>query len=81
MLPKYHHRADREFIKSSLGELPPIWRKQVVDHYSSKYSDVYFNEPNENKRENLARKTANAWLRGYVAKYKARNLQKPSNSG
>lgn len=81
MLPRYHHRADREFIQSSLSQLPPIWRKQVVDYYSAKYSDVYFGEPNENKRENLARKTANAWLRGYVAKYKNRNLQNSSNSG
>lgn len=80
-LPRYHHKADREFIKTSVSKLPVHWRKQVIDVYSDKYKETLCSEPNENMRENRARKFANAWLRGYVKKYQERYLQKPANNG
>lgn len=80
-LPKYHHKQDREFIKSSIKKLPSHWRGQVLDYYSDKYQTTYYNEPNEVHRENIARKAANMWLLGYVKKYQQRRLQKTQKQG
>ncbi len=79
-LPYFHHKLDREFIMTQLKELPRHWREQVAEAYSDKYKETLYGEPNENKRDNLARKTANNWLRGYVERYKKRYLQRGGNS-
>lgn len=75
-LPKYHHKEDRKFIKEQVAKLPSHWRDQVLEVYSDKYREIFYNEPNEVMRTNLARKTANKWLLGYTKKYLDRYLQK-----
>lgn len=77
--PWNHHKDDKEFIKKQIAMLPTHWRKQVVEVYSEKYKETLYSEPNKNKRENLARKAANGWLRGYVEKYKRCYLQNGGN--
>lgn len=79
MIPKFCSRHDRDFIKQQLKRLPAHWRPQVVEHYSNKYREIFYSEPVESKRENLARKTANAWLIGYVKKYEQKYLQGDRN--
>lgn len=80
-LPDYHHKDDREFIRTNVNKLPAHWRGQVLGVYSDKYKDVYFNEPNPARRENAARKAANKWLLGYVKKYETRYLQSKPKDG
>ena len=63
-----HHKDDKKWIDEQLRKLPGHLRSKASDAYSSVYAEAMSAEPEEHKKENAARFSANSRLRVYVAK-------------
>lgn len=63
-----HSKDDARWIKEQLDRLPYRYRKQAEEGYSDAYQAAHDAEPVDHKKENAARRAANARLRKYVDK-------------
>ena len=61
-----HHKDDKKWIDEQLKKLPGHLRAKAVSAYSSVYLSAINAEPEEHKKENAARFSANSRLRIYV---------------
>lgn len=61
-----HHKDDKKWIDEQLRKLPGHLRAKASDAYSSVYAEAMSAEPEEHKKENAARFSANSRLRIYV---------------
>jgi len=66
MLPTHHHKDDAKWIKDQLRKLPHHLASKAMEAYSSVYLSAINAEPEEHKKENAARFSANSRLRIYV---------------
>lgn len=66
MLPTHHHKDDAKWIKDQLRNLPHHLTSKAMEAYSSVYLSAINAEPEEHKKENAARFSANSRLRIYV---------------
>ncbi|EQB4330064.1 hypothetical protein ACYJ2D_000011 [Providencia stuartii] len=68
-MPKYHFRDDAKWIQEMLLQLSPSARNRALVAYSNVYQEFWDAELISYKKDNAARKKANARLREYVRKY------------
>ena len=66
MLPTHHHKDDAKWIKDQLRKLPHHLTSKAMEAYSGVYLSAINAEPEEHKKENAARFSANSRLRVYV---------------
>lgn len=70
-MPECYPVESHKFIVEQLCQLPFSKRDRVCKLYSEAYREAYDLEPISYRKENVARRSANARLRVYVRNYRA----------
>ena len=68
-MPEHMHDDDRQWVFAQLcrcSDMPE--RRKVCEAYSRVYSAAHDAEPNEVRKDGMARRAANTRLREYIAK-------------
>lgn len=67
--PPVCHTDDLAWICNKIDELPEDWREYAASKYAALYIHKISETKEETKKQNVARKSANDWLRRQVENY------------
>ncbi|MFZ3461452.1 hypothetical protein [Vibrio harveyi] len=68
-IPKLCHEHDKIFIAESLVKLPVGWRQAYCDKYAVHFLECMAEEKDSLKKQGIARRKCNNWLRHVIRKY------------